>query len=90
MTFKLKVGHSPSKNVIFICFNESPLKVMKNALYFMFKALFILEIFTFLSWLFRYIEKRVDKKPKINFKIYDITGWTTNNFDTYIVQYIKK
>ena len=31
---------------------ESPLKIMKNAFYFTSKALFILKIFNFLSWLF--------------------------------------
>ena len=31
-----------------ICFNKSPLKVVKNAFYFILKALFVLEIFTFL------------------------------------------
>ena len=35
---------------------------MKNALYFMLKAFFILEIFTFLYFLFVYVEKRLDKK----------------------------
>ena len=34
---------------IFICFNESPLKMMKNAFYFILKALFVLMIFKFLS-----------------------------------------
>ena len=24
------------------------------------------------------------------FKIYDITEWTTNNYNTHIVQYLKK
>ena len=45
----LKVGHSPSKKVGFVCFNESPLKVIKNAFYFMLKTLFILEIFMIFS-----------------------------------------
>ena len=27
----IKAGLSPSKKILFICFNESPLKVMKNA-----------------------------------------------------------
>ena len=31
---------------------------MQNAFYFMLKVLFALEIFTFLSWIFGYIEKR--------------------------------
>ena len=34
---------------VFFQFNESPLKVIKNAFYLMLKALFVLEIFTFLS-----------------------------------------
>ena len=43
-----KVALSPSKKVIFNCFNESPLTVMKNV-YFILKALFVFKIFTFLS-----------------------------------------
>ena len=45
----LKVGHPPSKKVVFISFNESSLKMMKNACYLMFKALFVLDILTFSS-----------------------------------------
>ena len=75
----LRVGLSPSKKVVFIWFNESSIKTLKNAFYFMLKALFILEIFKFLSWLFGYVEKRLDKKVKVNFKIYDVTDWTTND-----------
>ena len=26
----------------------------------------------------------------VNFKIYDIVDWTTNNYNTNIVQYLKK
>ena len=40
---------------------------------FMLKAVFVLEIFSFLSWLFGYAEKQLDKKAKFNFKIYDVT-----------------
>ena len=39
---------------------ESPLKVMKNAFYFTLKALFVLKIYKFLSWLFGHVKKRVD------------------------------
>ena len=46
---KLKVGLSPSKKNCVICFIESPLKMMKNAFYFILKALFVLKIFKFLS-----------------------------------------
>ena len=41
----------------------------KNAFYFMLKALFVLEIFRFLSRIFDCVEKRLDKKAKVNFKI---------------------
>ena len=66
----LKGPHSGLKYFLTI---EIPLKIMKNAFYFMLKALFVLEVFTFLSWLFGYVEKRLDEKAMINFKIYDIT-----------------
>ena len=56
----------------------------------MLKALFVLEIFTFLSCLFGYVEKWLDKKAMVNFKIYDFTDWTRNNCNTHIAQYIKK
>ena len=36
---------------------ESPLKMMKNAFYFILKALFILKIFKFLSWHFGHVGK---------------------------------
>ena len=51
--FELKVGLSPSKKVFFICFNDRSSKMMKNAFYFNLKALFVLKIFQFLSWLFK-------------------------------------
>ena len=63
---------------------------MKNAFYFMLKALLVLEIFKFTFWLFGYVEKRLDKKAVVNFKIYDFTYRTSNNYDTHIVQYLKK
>ena len=68
---------------------ESPLK-MKNAFYFTSKALFILKIFKFLSWLFGHVAKRLDKKDKVNFKFYDVTVWLTNNCKTHIVQCLEK
>ena len=38
---------------------KSPWKVMKNAFYFIWKALFVLKISKFLSWLFGHVEKTV-------------------------------
>ena len=52
-----KVELSPSKKIFFVCFKESPLKMMKNTFYFTLKALFVLKIFTFLSWIFGHVEK---------------------------------
>ena len=45
----VKVGLSPSKNIIFTSFKEIPLKMMKNAFYFILKVLFVLKIFKFFS-----------------------------------------
>ena len=49
-------SHFP-REFLFIFFNESPLKIMKNAFYFILKALFVLRIFRFLSWHFGHVEK---------------------------------
>ena len=42
--------------IYFICFNESLLKMMKDVFYFILKALFVLKISNFLSWIFGQIE----------------------------------
>ena len=39
---------------------ECPLKMMKNAFYLTPKALFVLKLIKFLSWLFGHISKRLD------------------------------
>ena len=52
MTFTLKTLKSDShltKTIFVICSNESPSKMMKNALYFILKALSVLKIFKLLS-----------------------------------------
>ena len=46
--YELKVGLLPSRQFGFICFNESPLKMMKSTFYFILKARFVLKIFKFL------------------------------------------
>ena len=69
---------------------ESPLKVVKNAFYFISKALFILKVFEFLSLLFGHVAKWLNQKGKVNFKIYDVTTWLTNNCNTHIAQYLMK
>ena len=50
----LKVGLSPSKKFRFIYLIAYEIK---NAFYFVVKALFVLKIFKFLSWLFGHVEK---------------------------------
>ena len=65
---KYMINHLESRTLIF----------QKSCFYFMLKVLFILEIFTFLYHIFGYVEKRLDKKAMVNFKIYDITNWITN------------
>ena len=64
--------------------------MMKYAFYFRLKALFVLIIFKFLSDFFNHVGKRLDKKVKVNVKIYDVINWTTNNHNTHTVQYLKK
>ena len=48
---------SPSKKNLFICFNESPLKMMKNAFYFILKALSAPNLFKLLSLHFGHVEE---------------------------------
>ena len=43
---------------IIICFNDSPSKMMRNAFYFILKALFALKVFKFLSRVFGHVEKK--------------------------------
>ena len=38
---------------------ENPLKLIRNAFYFILKAVFVLMIFKFLFWLFGHVEKTV-------------------------------
>ena len=56
----------------------------------MLKALFVLEMFSYLPGLFSHVEKWLDIKAKVSFKIYGVTDWTTNNYNTCIVQNLKK
>ena len=47
---------------------EIPLKLMKNTFYFTSEALFVLNIFNFLSWLFWSCNKTAWLRKKVNFK----------------------
>ena len=56
----------------------------------------LFNVFSFLRYLnicpyfFDHVGKRLDKKAKVNSKIYDVTDWTTNNSNTHTAQYLKK
>ena len=62
--------------------------MMKNI--FHFANVFVLKIFKFLSDFFGHVEKRLDKKAKVNFKTYDVISGETNYYNTHIVQYLWK
>ena len=53
-------------------------------------------LFSFLKYLhfcpdvYGHVGKRLDKKAKINFKVYDVTTWETNNYNKHIAQHLKK
>ena len=57
IALNFKVGLSPSKKRCPICFIECLLKIMKNAFYFIVRALSVLKIFKFLSWIFAQVGK---------------------------------
>ena len=62
----------------------------EKCFFFMSKALSVFKIFKFLFRLFAHIGKRLDKKVKVNLKIYDVTDWKPKNFNRHISQYLKK
>ena len=53
----LKVGLSPSKEIVLFASMKALQKMMKNAFYFILKSLFVLKIFKFLSKLFGHVGK---------------------------------
>ena len=63
---------------------------MKNAFYFMLKALFVFETFKFFARLFSDVEKQLDQKASVYSKMYDVIDWATDNYNTPIAQYLKK
>ena len=54
--------------------------MMKDTFYFTLVAVFVLS--RFLS-LFGHEDKRLDQKAKVNFKIFDVINWETNNYNTH-------
>ena len=62
--------------------------MMKHAFNFTLKALLVFKTFKVLSRIFGHFEKRLDWKDNVDFKIYDVTTWLTNNCNIYIYIYI--
>ena len=63
ISFKVGLPSFKKKNC-FVCFNGSPLKLMKNAFYFILKDIFVLKIFKVLSWLFGHVKKGLIRNTK--------------------------
>ena len=51
---------------------------MRNAFYLAIKALSVLKISEFLSWLYGHVRKQLDYIKKVTFKIYDVLTWKSN------------
>ena len=53
-------------------------------------------LFSFLRYLILFpnflahVGKRLDKTVKVNFKVSDVVKWKANNYNTHIVQNLKK
>ena len=43
-----------------------------------------------MSWLFGHVEKRVDWKDKVNFKIYDVTAWEKQTTANHILPNVSQ
>ena len=83
---KIKDGFSSLRQ----CFaRKSPLKVIK-ILFFTLKALVVLKIFKFLSWILVMSKNALIRKIRLKIKIYDVTTWLANNCNTHIAQYLKQ
>ena len=68
----IKVGLSPSKKILLFASTKTLLKWWKkNAFHFILKALFVLKIINFFSWLFGHVEKtgRLERQG-FNFNVY--------------------
>ena len=81
-------SHHPKTLLYLLQLN--PFKNIKNAFYFILKTLLVLETFKFLCWFFGLVKERLDYKDKADFKNYDVTVWSINNYITHKGQYLTK
>ena len=64
--------------------------MMKNAFYFILEAFLFSRYLIVLPDIFSHERTRLGRKAKVYFKIYDITNWEKDNFNTHIAQWLKK
>ena len=50
----------------------------------------LVSLYSFSPDFFGRVRKRLDQKAKVDFKIYHVMNWKTNNGNTHIAQYLKK
>ena len=82
-------SHLPKK--MFYLFQWKPFKNdQKMFFYFILKALLVVKIFKFLSWLSGHAEKTAWLELKVNFEIYEATTWLTNHCNKQVAQYFMK
>ena len=64
-------SHLPKKSLLYLL-QWKPFKNYGIFFYFVLKALFVLKVLKFLSWLFGQVEKRLDYKYTVNFWRYKL------------------
>ena len=82
-------SHLPDK-FIFICFIDSPLKMIKNTFYFILKVFPFTKYLNFCLDILVAQKKRFNYENKISFKIFDATSWLTNNYNAHVAHYLTK
>ena len=86
-TQKIQSWNLTLKNIVYDLLQWNSFTNDETCFLFRVYTLVLLEMFTFLSWTFGYVEKRLDRNAKTNFPIYDVTDWTVNNCNRDNVQY---
>ena len=76
--------------VNFVKFLRTPFFIKHLWWLLLLEALSVLQLLKFLSRLFDDAAKKLDNKAKVNFKVYDIATWETNNCNSHIAQNLKK
>ena len=69
--------------------NWNPFKNDKKCLFHLESSFRFLQYLNFCPDVFIDVEKGLDKKAKISFKIYNIIDWETNNCNTCTAKYLK-